>query len=498
MCQLRGAVVQELLLVRGEAGTDHHKGDARFAPAFVLHPDDGGLRHRRVGQQRRLDLGGGHVLAAGNVDVLEPVDDFDVALGVALHQVSGAQPATGQDGRGGGGIAEVAGEDPRAAHQQLSGRGAVENLPGHRIGHRDGDMRVWFARVADHPCRILVGQAEHIGRRLGQPVALAQRHSPAVPDPQQRRGHGGSAHHRVPQAAELGGGEVGMFGEHQVLGGDTHQHRDPAFRDQLQDPAGFEAAFQHHGGARPPGQQRLDVPAADVELRQHRQHDVGAAQIEGPGQREVGPEAVGVGQHGGLAGPLGAGREDHQEGVVVAHFPLQPRPSSGPSPAAGAGWSGTAGARTFRRRRGPARLSGAGAAAARRRPRRANRVRPRRAAAAGRRVPAGRQVPGVKAARTAAPGPARPWRRRRTPPRGPSCCRSGSRSGPPSRSRQLSVRRRGRPPGVPVRRSSGCSRGRRRRSGAGWRGCGPWSSGPGCAVRPGGCVMPIPPGSRGT
>ena len=235
---------------------------------------------------------------------------------------------------------------------------------------------------------------------------------------------------RLPSSAEA---KSGMLGEHQVLGGDAHQHRDPPFRDQLQDPAGFEAAFQHHCGARPPGQQRLDVPAADVELRQHRQHDVGAAQIEGSGEREIGPEAVGVGQHGGLAGPLGAGREDHQEGVVVAHFPGGIRHATfrRASPAAGAGWIRTAAARTFRRRRGPARLSGAGAAAACMRPRRANRVRPRRAGAAGRRVQAGRQVPGVKAARTAAPGPARPWRRRRTPPRGPSCCRSGSRSGPP-------------------------------------------------------------------
>ncbi len=27
-----------------------------------------------------------------------------------------------------------------------------------------------------------------------------------------------------------------------------------------------------------------------------------------------------MGQHGGLAGPFGAGRENHQEGVIVAHF----------------------------------------------------------------------------------------------------------------------------------------------------------------------------------
>ena len=149
--------------------------------------------------------------------------------------------------------------------------------------------------------------------------------------------------------------------------------------DQLQHPAGFEAAFQHHGGAGPPGQQRLDVPAADVELRQHGQHDVGAAQIHRPGQRKVGPEAVGMGQHGGLAGPLGAGREDHQEGVVVAHFPLRPDVRTGFRVSA----SGTAGALTLRCRRGPARRSGAGARGARRRLRRGDRARPPRAAAGG-------------------------------------------------------------------------------------------------------------------
>ena len=127
-----------------------------------------------------------------------------------------------------------------------------------------------------------------------------------------------------------------MFGQHEVLGGYTHQHRHAALSDQLKDPAGFEAAFQHHGGSGPPRQQRLDVPAADVELRQHGQDDVGAAHVQRPGQGQVGPETVRVRQHCRLARTLGPGREDHQEGIVVAHFPL-----TGPGPRLPHGATGT-------------------------------------------------------------------------------------------------------------------------------------------------------------
>ena len=194
--------------------------------------------------------------------------------------------------------------------------------------------------------------------------------------------------------------------------------------------------------------------------------------------------------------------------VVVADFPRAaqgrrtsgPRSSRRPAPAAGTAAASDPGRRrhglfdaagTQRGGPGPVRQQRARAC------RRGNPARPRRAAAGGRRARAARRVPGVRAARTAGRGPAPPWRRRRKPRRDPSCCRSGWRSGPPSRSRQPPGRPPGGLPGVPARRSSACSRGHRRRSGAGWR----WLRS--VVQRPRVCspsagVMPIPPGSRGT
>ena len=96
--QLGRAVLQQFLLVGGHPGADHHEGRSAFAPAFVRHTDDGGLRHRGMRQQHLLHLGRRNVFAAGDVDVLEPVHHPDVPVGVAFHQVPGAQPAAGEDG----------------------------------------------------------------------------------------------------------------------------------------------------------------------------------------------------------------------------------------------------------------------------------------------------------------------------------------------------------------------------------------------------------------
>ena len=49
--------------------------------------------------------------------------------------------------------------------------------------------------------------------------------------------------------------------------------------------AGVERRLQHDRRALPPGEQRLDVPAADVELRQHAEHDVVLADAGRPGRR---------------------------------------------------------------------------------------------------------------------------------------------------------------------------------------------------------------------
>ena len=56
-------------------------------------PDDGGLLHRGMAQQRRLDLDRRDVLAAADDHVLEPVADLDVAVGMDDRGVAGVEPA---------------------------------------------------------------------------------------------------------------------------------------------------------------------------------------------------------------------------------------------------------------------------------------------------------------------------------------------------------------------------------------------------------------------
>ena len=104
---------------------EHDERDADLAPALVGHADDRGVGDRRVLVQHGLDLGRVDVLAAGDDQLLQPAADPVVALVVALGDVAGQQPAVAERGRGRLVVAPVAGEDVRAAHEQLAlaGRG---------------------------------------------------------------------------------------------------------------------------------------------------------------------------------------------------------------------------------------------------------------------------------------------------------------------------------------------------------------------------------------
>jgi len=62
-------------------------------PPFVRHADDCGLLHRRMTQQAALDLDRRDVLAAADDHVLQPIADFDMAIGVHDGGVAGVIPA---------------------------------------------------------------------------------------------------------------------------------------------------------------------------------------------------------------------------------------------------------------------------------------------------------------------------------------------------------------------------------------------------------------------
>ena len=118
--RLRGSDVEELDLARHlEVGQpllgegDHVVGGERVEPRdhdvrladlahpLVGHADDRDVVDAVEPHQRLLDLGRVDVEAAGDVHVLEPVGDGQVAVLVEGADVAGVQPAVGVDGLGG-------------------------------------------------------------------------------------------------------------------------------------------------------------------------------------------------------------------------------------------------------------------------------------------------------------------------------------------------------------------------------------------------------------
>src|SRR5205823_7793094 len=80
-----------------------------------------------------------------------------------------------------------------------------------------------------------------------------------------------------------------------------------------------EGAFEDDGRAFPPGEQRLDVPAADVELGQHLQDDVLGADPGREVEAEVRPEAVRMREQRTLRLPGRPGGVDQEQGIRVCN-----------------------------------------------------------------------------------------------------------------------------------------------------------------------------------
>ena len=67
--------------------------DDRLTGRVVGRPDDRGLGHGRVVDQRRFDLGGGDAVARHVHHVVDPAEQPDVAVVVDLGAVAGEVPA---------------------------------------------------------------------------------------------------------------------------------------------------------------------------------------------------------------------------------------------------------------------------------------------------------------------------------------------------------------------------------------------------------------------
>ena len=80
----------------------HDEGGRDLAGLVVGEADHRGVGDLRVGEQQRLELGRRHLEALVLDELLEPVDDEQVPVGVDVADVAGVQPAVGVDrvGRG--------------------------------------------------------------------------------------------------------------------------------------------------------------------------------------------------------------------------------------------------------------------------------------------------------------------------------------------------------------------------------------------------------------
>jgi hypothetical protein len=104
------------------------QGDERLrslAPEVVGHRDHGAFQHRRMGDDRLLDLDAGDVLAAGVDDVLPAVAQLDVTVRMPDGEVAGVEPAAVEDLARGRLVLEVAAHHVVAPHDDLAHRPAV-------------------------------------------------------------------------------------------------------------------------------------------------------------------------------------------------------------------------------------------------------------------------------------------------------------------------------------------------------------------------------------
>ena len=91
-----------------------------LAQALVGCGHDSHLGHALHVGQELLDLGGADVLAAPDDDVLHPVGDGEVAVGIDDPDVTGVEPTALFDRLGGQGGVGVAGETVGTAGQDLA------------------------------------------------------------------------------------------------------------------------------------------------------------------------------------------------------------------------------------------------------------------------------------------------------------------------------------------------------------------------------------------
>lgn len=305
----------------GDLAAGHDDRGDCLDPACVGQPDHGGLGHRLVGVKDVLDLAGGDQDAPGVDDVLHPVDDGEIAVGVAYGEVAGVEPAVAE---GLGGLLRLV----PVALAQL--RRAVDDLAAFAVGHVPA-LLVDHLRLDEqhrapagvHAALVLLGAENHRQRAdLALPEAVVEGE---VRQPFPEPFEDGHRHDRRPvvglaQSAEVAGGEVGAAGQADPHGGRGEEAVRAARFDQVEEQVTVGGVEQDVLGADGQVGQQEDVRLGRVVERQRVHGAVAGLEVEGGDRAEVLVHQRAVGHHRALGQRGGAGGVEELHEVLGARL----------------------------------------------------------------------------------------------------------------------------------------------------------------------------------
>jgi hypothetical protein len=123
--EVLAAVLHQFVGRDGLAGLELDEGAGRLAPFIIELGNDRRRRNGGMFVKRVLDLNGRNILAAGNDDVLRPVLELDIAVGMHDTEIAGVKPAAGKGIGGRLRIFQIALHHDIAAEHDFADRFAV-------------------------------------------------------------------------------------------------------------------------------------------------------------------------------------------------------------------------------------------------------------------------------------------------------------------------------------------------------------------------------------
>jgi hypothetical protein len=315
-----GDVLAQLLRPRRDAFPGDDERHDPLAEVVVRDADDGHLAHRRVLQQRRLDLAGPHLVAAGLDEVGgAPPHDAHLASGGERGDVPRVEEAVLVHRRPGGvGPVEVAGEDARPLHRDLAEdvRARRERLA--LIVHEpERHARQRRSNRAGGARPVVAGGTED--ERLGEAVALDGALPEQPPEPlvvaHRQRGGAGDEEPRAPEPRRVGRGRLAVLGEPVVHRRHREEHR-PARLHRGADAVRREAGEHLELGAHPQRAEHAQDEPVDVEERQGVDEDVSLRPSPRLRERVEVERGVPVGDHRPLGRACRPRRVEDEERVL--------------------------------------------------------------------------------------------------------------------------------------------------------------------------------------